>query len=353
MVASLELYTEANAAYVDEDYDHALLLFTKLINADPSSADYYLKRSLTYAKLQRFQESLDDATAAVMMSGGNNDVAAKANFRKGVAAFELKKMQVALEAFTEAKKVGSKEKQLDAWIKKAQDALPPSATKTQSPSTTTSASSSAPAAIPPAAPYLPPAKIRHEWFQNENFVTISVFIKQTKKEDVTIDYAARAISVTVKLPGGSDYMLELDPLAHAIVPGESKHSILGSKIEIKLKKEMVGVKWGTLEGEDSGILQTMVGPEGDKPVYPSSSKKNTNWDAVAKSVDEEKPEGEAALNALFQQIYKDANEDTRRAMMKSYVESNGTCLSTNWAEVGKGRVETTPPEGMIAKKFDI
>lgn len=40
-------------------------------------------------------------------------------------------------------------------------------------------------------------------------------------------------------------------------------------------------------------------------------------------------------------------------MMKSFTESNGTCLSTNWDEVGKGTVETRPPEGMIAKKVRI
>jgi len=39
-------------------------------------------------------------------------------------------------------------------------------------------------------------------------------------------------------------------------------------------------------------------------------------------------------------------------MMKSYIESNGTALSTNWEEVGKGKVETSPPEGMTAKKWD-
>ncbi|KAJ3043853.1 Suppressor of G2 allele of SKP1, partial [Rhizophlyctis rosea] len=77
-----------------------------------------------------------------------------------------------------------------------------------------------------------------------------------------------------------------------------------------------------------------------------------DWSSVEKSVEDDKPEGEAALNALFQQIYKDASEDTRRAMMKSFVESNGTCLSTNWEEVGKKKVDVTPPEGMVAKKFD-
>ena len=38
-------------------------------------------------------------------------------------------------------------------------------------------------------------------------------------------------------------------------------------------------------------------------------------------------------------------------MMKSYTESNGTALSTNWEEVSKGKVETSPPTGMEARKW--
>lgn len=38
------------------------------------------------------------------------------------------------------------------------------------------------------------------------------------------------------------------------------------------------------------------------------------------------------------------DEDTRRAMMKSFVESNGTVLSTNWQEVGAKPVEFKTPE---------
>ena len=38
-------------------------------------------------------------------------------------------------------------------------------------------------------------------------------------------------------------------------------------------------------------------------------------------------------------------------MMKSYTESNGTSLSTNWEEVSKGKVETLPPDGMEAKAW--
>jgi hypothetical protein len=38
------------------------------------------------------------------------------------------------------------------------------------------------------------------------------------------------------------------------------------------------------------------------------------------------------------------------AMMKSFQESGGTCLSTNWVKL-EGKVGVTPPEGMVAKKI--
>jgi len=38
-------------------------------------------------------------------------------------------------------------------------------------------------------------------------------------------------------------------------------------------------------------------------------------------------------------------------MMKSFQESGGTVLSTNWDEVGKAPVKGSPPQGMDMKNW--
>ncbi|XP_054153591.1 uncharacterized protein LOC128952258 [Oppia nitens] len=64
------------------------------------------------------------------------------------------------------------------------------------------------------------------------------------------------------------------------------------------------------------------------------------WDKLAKELDEEEDKVEDQdPNALFRQLYRNSDDDTRRAMMKSMVESNGTSLSMNWKEVGNKKVE--------------
>ena len=79
---------------------------------------------------------------------------------------------------------------------------------------------------------------------------MEIFIKSVKKEAIDIGFHERSLSVTIKMPNGSDYSLELDPLTHEIDPSQSKFVPLSTKVEIKLKKKVSGIKWGMLEGEE-------------------------------------------------------------------------------------------------------
>lgn len=60
----------------------------------------------------------------------------------------------------------------------------------------------------------------------------------------------------------------------------------------------------------------------------------------------------SSVNDFFKNLYSGATEEQRRAMMKSFTESNGTSLSTNWDDVKDHKVETVPPEGVEAKKWE-
>ena len=103
----------------------------------------------------------------------------------------------------------------------------------------------------------------------------------------------------------------------------------------------------------SSIPLSVLNPQ-QPPTYPSA--KGKNWDRIAVDIDKElendKPEGEAALNEMFQKIYKNADENTQRAMNKSFQESGGTVLSTNWSDIGKQKTDIKPPDGMEWKKWD-
>lgn len=192
------------------------------------------------------------------------------------------------------------------------------------------------------------------------------------------------LSISFPLPSGNDFTFDLDPLYYPINAIKSTSSILPTKIEVKLQKHTPGQKWPDLESSDTveallAPLSTISPaaatpseqPKKDQPVYPTSSKSGPkDWDKLANELtarpkkkredaDGNPEEGEDALeydsdyeggdpvNHFFKKLYKDADEDTRRAMMKSYVESNGTALSTNWKEVGKAPVETSPPGNLI------
>ncbi|KAG8226333.1 hypothetical protein J437_LFUL009910 [Ladona fulva] len=202
-------------------------------------------------------------------------------------------------------------------------------------------------------------KIKHDWYQTETHVVITVLVKNVRPEDFKVEYHETALSCSAHLPHGSDYSLELD-LAFPIVPSECSYRILSTKIEIKLKKRD-GFQWTNLEGDGKQapaivpIPAAFIDASGP-PKYPSSSLKTHDWEKLekqlAKEEEDEKLDGEAALNAMFQKIYSEGNDEVKKAMNKSFTESGGTVLSTNWTEVGKDKVDVKPPDGLEWRKWE-
>ncbi|MCJ1224644.1 hypothetical protein MMC12_001289 [Toensbergia leucococca] len=259
----------------------------------------------------------------------------------------------------------------------------------------------------------PANKIRHEWYQTAESIVVTLFAKNVPKDTSTIDLHPDSLSISFPLPTGSTFHFSVDPFFAEIDPSTSTTKIMSTKVEFTLKKSVPSQKWPSLESTESppstsdpenpDATATSTAPKATiplkatPPAYPTSSKTGPkNWDKVAASLTKKPPkkqnpipqstttntdptsnppsittaskaeeeeddedvdgidefeDGGDPVNGFFKQLYASSNPDTRRAMMKSYQESNGTALSTNWSEVGKGKVETSPPDGMVEKKW--
>lgn len=143
----------------------------------------------------------------------------------------------------------------------------------------------------------------------------------------------------------NDDRLELT-LAGRIDADATEVHVLSTKVEITLKKDPAGVSWPALAGTAAApvVQSASSAPPSEAP------RPRSKWDSLA--IEDEQPAADTEINAFFQKLYADADPDTRRAMIKSFQESNGTALSTNWDEVGRQKTRTQPPAGMEARRYE-
>ncbi|PRW56670.1 phosphatase SGT1a [Chlorella sorokiniana] len=219
------------------------------------------------------------------------------------------------------------------------------------------------AAVAAAIPDKPVgSKYRHQWFQSPERVEVDVLAKGMKKEAVGVTIEERRLKVvTIGADGQQDYCLDVQ-LHAPVVPEESRFQVLGTKIEVKMKKAVAGMQWPGLEAGSAaaaspaspapaapaapaaaaepaaGEAGAAPAPAGPPLAYPYAGKK-IDWDKFAEEVKkeekDEKLDGDAGLLKFFKELYEGGDEDTRRAMVKSMQESGGTALSMNWSDVGK------------------
>jgi len=195
---------------------------------------------------------------------------------------------------------------------------------------------------PPIVPAPVEIKIKRDWYQTESDVFVNILVKNLKKENVAVEFFADALKIRATLPDESEYDLDLN-LFRSINPDSSSFKVLSSKIEVRLRK---------LDASSWKLLEEAKVPIEIKPSYPSSSKKNVDWGKLEKDIEKDANDEEGDVNSLFSKIYNSGDENTKKAMMKSMQESGGTVLSTNWDEIGKKKVECSPPDGMEWKQWE-
>ncbi|KAH7916451.1 SGS-domain-containing protein [Hygrophoropsis aurantiaca] len=198
--------------------------------------------------------------------------------------------------------------------------------------------------------------LRHEFYETDEKLTLSVFDRGADPEQVSVKFEARALSYR-----NGDKTLDLQPLKGQIDPDKSDFTVGKVKVEIRLVKAAQG-RWGGLVGDAPDPLSTFVAPPTTTATQSTTTKQKKNWDGITTEIlssdkeitSDQDPNvgGDSTVNNFFQKIFADSDEDTRRAMMKSFQESGGTTLSTNWDEVKKAPVEVKPPSGSEWKKWN-
>ncbi|AAW46894.1 hypothetical protein CNBM2140 [Cryptococcus deneoformans B-3501A] len=227
---------------------------------------------------------------------------------------------------------------------------------------------------------------RYDFYQTPNELILALYIKgyDKLKDDVKVEFGTDSVIINLPAlaPSTEEQRIALKPLASTLSPGSSTYRVLGTKIELKLAKAG-GMTWPCLLAEErkgAAVVPQQQVPEAETSRSASGSgsasglksdaatgdtvggqeeekkKKKKNWDKIVDDDEEPDPSdpnagGDAALQKFFAQIYGNADEDTKRAMIKSFTESGGTTLSTDWSSIGKQTTPVRPPEGVEPRKF--
>ncbi|GAB2210819.1 hypothetical protein Droror1_Dr00016105 [Drosera rotundifolia] len=198
-------------------------------------------------------------------------------------------------------------------------------------------------------------KFRHEHYEKLEEVVIDIFAKSIPDESVFVQFSEEILVVRIEIPGEDPYDLNLR-LFGKIIPSKSRYSILKTKLEIRLSKAEA-LYWKSLTSPEEKSVEQIMNTSSAAPKPADSSYKTRDfWDKLGAEVMEEENKdiilGKAGVSKTLQGIYRDLTEDGRKAMRKSFVESNGTVLSTSWDAVSEEKVEVMVPNGLELKKWE-
>jgi len=349
--AALSLLDQGNTYLINGNYAPAVSSYSNVIQTLSSCEADDLTKGLQFRayahrceanlQLDNAAEALSDAEAALALAEDGG----------GLASMLLEgELEMCRSRKDKAFKV----------VKEQQPAVPKSAEKLVDPVEVA-------APMPVVAKKKPPTCPKYQYYQSDSIMTISILESNVKPENLKVDFSLDKLTVVLE-KGGASFTVICGTLFDAVNVSKCKVKYMDEKVLIKLNKQDKH-EWHNLFGRGATkkeepkekATDATVKAQEVPTVDPSKQRayaSHKDWDAIERDLkkeeETEKPEGEDAVNKLFQSIYKDASEDTRRAMIKSFQTSGGTCLSTNWDEVAQTDYEKKKeaPKGVEWKNWE-
>jgi tetratricopeptide (TPR) repeat protein len=325
-------------AYLNQSYSSAINLFTKSIEGGEELSKAYLYRAITLIQLKKYSEALIDLIQAESHDGKSFEIA----YNKGIVYFNLEEFLQSHDSFKKALSLQSSQDErtkLAIWSNKLEIELMERDLISEIEANTSFDS----------------FKLIQNWYQNATHITITLetnTVIDSDKFDFT--FHKKQVCITHKASSQSIYDVHL---SNTIIPEQSSYTVNNKRIELKLKKETDHFNWVTVDR-----AKVEESSNNFKPSYPTSSQKKKDWDNLDKEIsqqlnDDAKNDSNEGIMKLFRDIYEKSDENTRKAMMKSFQTSGGTVLSTNWGEVKdkdyEGKDRPDAPKGQEWRKHDV